>query len=174
MKIENRHRGFTLLEAMIVVILLAILATMAYPSFKATLANNRTRAASSDFAKALSYTRTEAISRNKRIGLCPIGGKRACGSDWSKGFFVFNDSDGDKAINNNKDILQTYHLKEPINITSSTPLTALFWLPGGIRLESNGGINNTTFTFNPSPNGKDMTEQNKKCRLAKSGRLICS
>jgi len=57
----RREHGFTLIEAMIVVTLLAILSTIAVPSFRTLLANNRVSSAQSELQALLLYARAEAV-----------------------------------------------------------------------------------------------------------------
>jgi len=53
--------GFTLIETMVVVTLLAILSAIAVPSFRTLLANNRVSSASSELQALLLYARAEAV-----------------------------------------------------------------------------------------------------------------
>jgi type IV fimbrial biogenesis protein FimT len=62
-------RGFTLVELMVTVALVAILAMTAIPSFKNTIIRNRVSAASSDLLAALNYARSEAITQGTDITL---------------------------------------------------------------------------------------------------------
>jgi len=58
-----KPRGFTLIEAMIVVALLAILSAVAIPSFRSMMANNRVSSASAELQALLLYARAEAVYR---------------------------------------------------------------------------------------------------------------
>lgn len=88
--IRNRLRGFTLVEMMVVVALVAILGSMAVPSFRDLLINQRLAATTSDFVAALSLTRTEAMKRAQSVKLL------ARNQDWSNGWEVtIAGSDGD-------------------------------------------------------------------------------
>lgn len=174
-----KQQGFTLLEAMIVVAILGILASLAYPSFQATLARNRAQAAEMQFSKALAYARSEAISRNQTIALCPIdsGKSHQCGgskADWSKGIYVFSDRNQNNKIDKAGDILQVYYLKPPVSININQNITRFIWLPGGIRFNADHNLNNGTISFIPSQDGESMKEQKKECTIIASGRLLCS
>lgn len=63
--------GFSLVEAMIVVAILAILTSVALPSFSSLIANQRANVAASDLHIALIKTRSEAIKRNANVTLSP-------------------------------------------------------------------------------------------------------
>ncbi|MHB9797796.1 GspH/FimT family pseudopilin [Pseudomonas sp. MT3] len=63
--------GFTLIELMIVVTLLAVFATIALPSFTSTIENNRVQSASEELFSLLQYARSEAVSRNAPVTVAP-------------------------------------------------------------------------------------------------------
>jgi type IV fimbrial biogenesis protein FimT len=60
-------RGFTLIEMLITVAVLAILASLAAPSFGVMLANAQIRTASQALVDGLQLARTEGIRRNTRV-----------------------------------------------------------------------------------------------------------
>lgn len=80
---DARARGFTLIELMVVVTLLAVLSAIAVPSFRDLLLNQRLTASTSEFVAALSLARTEALKRSQTVTLTP---KRI--NDWNSGWEV--------------------------------------------------------------------------------------
>lgn len=79
----SRARGFTLIELMVVVTLVAVLSAIAVPGFRDLLLNQRLAASTSEFVAALSLTRTEALKRSQTVTLTPKTKK-----DWSSGWEV--------------------------------------------------------------------------------------
>jgi type IV fimbrial biogenesis protein FimT len=75
----TRARGFTLLELMIALFLLAILATLAAVNFGSITGALRVRAAALDLSSDLAYARSEAVKRNADVTLARIGGEWATG-----------------------------------------------------------------------------------------------
>lgn len=62
-----KHAGFTLIEMMITIVILAILVSLAAPSFSAIVANTRIRATSQAILDGIQLARVEAIRRNERV-----------------------------------------------------------------------------------------------------------
>lgn len=73
-------RGFTLVELMIVVVILAILSSLAAPAFSELIASQRVRAGASGLYESLILARSEAIKRNASVSLTPTSGN--LGSGW--------------------------------------------------------------------------------------------
>lgn len=94
-----RHDGFTIVELMITVSIVAILAGVAFPSFEYAIANSRVRTAATDVHMSLLLARSEAIKRNSDVVI-------EKSVDWKDGWDVKSgstvirswDSPGDVAI----------------------------------------------------------------------------
>jgi len=74
--------GFTLIEVVVVVALLAIVATIAAPSFRSFIGTMNSKSAAFDLISDLTVARSEAIKRNANVTVTPMGG------DWAKGWEV--------------------------------------------------------------------------------------
>jgi type IV fimbrial biogenesis protein FimT len=91
-------RGFTLVETMVVIVLLAICATASTPVFTAWRLRDQVDARANAMLGTLAYARNEAIRRKARITVCRVDAARnclaaakACPSglaDWSCGWAV--------------------------------------------------------------------------------------
>ena len=60
-------RGFTLLELMVAIAVLAILVTVGVPSFRDLIQNNRVTTQTNELVSALNFARTEAVKRGRNI-----------------------------------------------------------------------------------------------------------
>lgn len=84
---QNRNRGFTLIEMMIVVAVMSIILAMAVPSFRQAIENARLSTQVNEFATALTTARTEAIRTGGSVWLT------AKDDDFNNGWCVRTSSD---------------------------------------------------------------------------------
>jgi len=87
--------GFTAVETMVVVAIVAILAALALPNFRILVQRYRVRTASEALSSALYFARTEAIRHGGRVSLARRVADTGCtsrdNSDWHCGWHVFSD-----------------------------------------------------------------------------------
>lgn len=65
----KHSRGFTLIELMIVVALVAVVLTLVAPSFRNSIARNKVEGIAGELNTDLQYARSEAVTRNAAIGV---------------------------------------------------------------------------------------------------------
>lgn len=104
---KKQMSGFTLLEVIITIAIVAILASMALPSLQDFVSSNRISSVNSRFQMALSYARSEAIKRGTNVSVCVSNtAQTACDTsldDYAKGWIVFT---GDFPLDPTETILQ--------------------------------------------------------------------
>jgi len=90
----KNQKAFTLIELMVTVSILAIVMALAIPSFKSSVANNRSSGAGGELVTALNFTRTEAIKRGSYVSICASNNGTSClaAGNWDKGWLVFVDT----------------------------------------------------------------------------------
>jgi type IV fimbrial biogenesis protein FimT len=111
-----RHRGFTLIEMMVVIALAAIVLGMGVPSFKDFIVGQRVKSAAYAFSTAAMSARSEAIKRNTSVVLTQATGGWQNGWSVTVGTAVLARQDGFSSVT--------------IASTSSTP-TAVTYLGNG-------------------------------------------
>lgn len=88
----ERQRGFTLVELMITLVVLAIVIGLAAPSMLDLIRSNRIETASNELVSAFNYARVEAVKRGQRVSACPSTNGTSCsGTAWQNGWIVFVD-----------------------------------------------------------------------------------
>lgn len=78
----RRARGFTLVELLVTVTVLALLAAVAVPSFQNLIRENQLTATANDLVASLLMARSEAVRRESEARVSANGG------DWSTGWIV--------------------------------------------------------------------------------------
>lgn len=91
-RLMKRSIGFTVIELMVVLAIATILMGVGVPSFWSVIQNQRMCTAVNDFFASINLARSEAIQRGARVDLVPADS----GSDWTKGWIVFIDKNGNQ------------------------------------------------------------------------------
>jgi prepilin-type N-terminal cleavage/methylation domain-containing protein len=84
--------GFTLIELMITIVIVAIVITVGVPSFNDFIASQRERTAASDLASDMAFARAEAIKESRWVIIEPIGGA----GTWKDGWRIWVDLDNSR------------------------------------------------------------------------------
>jgi type IV fimbrial biogenesis protein FimT len=107
---NSRAAGFTLVELMVSLMIIAILVGLATPSFRSFTHNTQTTAANNDLVTALNLTRSEALRRGTGVTVCSSPNGVVCGvaGDWKSGWIVFQDTDQSGAIADPKYVVQKW------------------------------------------------------------------
>ena len=88
------HSGFTLVELLVALAVLAILTGLAAPSFIATVRDNRLVTQTNEFIGALHLARSEAVKRNQDVVVCKSSDGSTCNDSlsWADGWLVLADN----------------------------------------------------------------------------------
>lgn len=105
----NRISGFSMVELMITIAIVAILVALAFPSFEGSMRSNRVATATNELMASLSLTRSEAIRNPGGAVICTTTNGTACnGTSWDDGWMVWIDLNGDGLITGTNDRVVRY------------------------------------------------------------------
>jgi type IV fimbrial biogenesis protein FimT len=138
----HQQRGMTLLEAMVVLAIAAILLGIAVPAFNTQIANSSRRAASVDFITGMAYARAESVKRGTEVHLRSLTGTQW----WSTGWCVTVNADCSGEVIRKFDA-------QGVTIKSSLPAGTVF------TFNSQGflGSTSTSVSFCRDAKGKKVT-----------------
>ena len=137
----TRHAGVTLVEMIVSILVLSILAAIATPAMGNLLEQQRAVTATNALITQLATARMTAISRRTIAVFCPSVDGRRCdaGSDWSGGWLLFLDRDGNHQPDRPEDIVSTDNtpLSRHLQLNSSAGRTQVRYRPDGGSAGSN-------------------------------------
>jgi type IV fimbrial biogenesis protein FimT len=137
-------RGFTLVEAVIALLVASVLLAIAVPAWSGALARTHAAAARAALLASLQRAIGHAAVAGAEVVLCPASGEDCTtGWDWSGGWIAYADIDGDRHRDPNETLLQRQPaLDDDIRLFTSKGRRHLVFQPNG----GNAG-SNVTFTL---------------------------
>ena len=152
----EKYRGFTLVEIMIAIGIVAILVKIAAPSFTNLVQSSAMTSTVNSFLSDLRFSRSEAIRRGGGVVMCrsdnPEDAAPTCGTGstvgWESGWIIFHDVNGDAAKDSTETLLRAQGRITAVNtITESGAATKFqFTATGQLRLSS---LTSIQFGSNP-------------------------
>ena len=144
---SSPQRGFTLVEVMVVVLVVAVLMAIAAPGFQELIGNNRMISEVYALRATLSHARTESMARRAPVVVCPTANGAACADsdNWSTGYLVFVDTDDDNAPDPNdpdEEVIQRETEERSVDILFDNANRRIRFDAEGLALNFEG-----TFTF---------------------------
>jgi type IV fimbrial biogenesis protein FimT len=92
--VMGRAQGFTLVELMMALVVIAVLITISAPGISELIKNNRMLSQVYALRAALNTARSEALTQRTAVTLCRSEDGITCSGDsWNKGYIAFMDAD---------------------------------------------------------------------------------
>lgn len=130
-----RSKGFTLIELMLTVAIVAILLVWGVPNLRDLMIRSRLSGQIQEFYGAISFARSEAIKRGNYVSICKSADGSSCGGstvNWSNGWIIFANNDNDSPA-----------VRDNVGGTNEEPLLRVFpSLPTNYFLNANTNFTN--------------------------------
>lgn len=111
--------GFTLLELMVTIAIVAILVAVGFPSFTGIMRSNRVATSTNDLMASIALARSEATRNPAGAGICTSTDGAACGGTWNDGWMVWIDVDGDDSPDVGERVVRYTQGNENLAITAA-------------------------------------------------------
>ena len=142
---NHYHLGFTLLELLVAVAIVAILVTAVGPSIQSIVIKNRITADINSLSAVAQRARFTAVDEQTEVILCPTSDYEDCETDWSNAKMAFIDRNINGARDSDETILFT---SDPINSAN-----VIYGISGSIAFDEQGAIDTAaTITICPKDN----------------------
>lgn len=139
-------RGFTLIELMVVVAVMAIVLALAIPSFQSIINANRLASGANEMIAALQTARMEAIRRNQRAEVCfsanaNAGAGASCATSGINGWITFLDVDKSGVFDAGDTLLRTSTINTPVVLLASPAVASkVIFRSDGMARDSSGAL----------------------------------
>ncbi|HEY0660341.1 MAG TPA: GspH/FimT family pseudopilin [Lysobacter sp.] len=142
---HSKVNGFTLIEAMVAMTVVAILLAIAVPAWSHALAAANAGAARAELAATLLDAVRHSANAGSEVIVCPVAISGQCSGQvtWDGGWMAYADSNGNRLRDAGEmQLRRTDALKEGVHLRSTVGRTRLIFQPNGGNVGSN-----VTFTL---------------------------
>jgi len=100
-------RGFTIVELMVTVLILAIITAIAAPSFSNIMRGSSINSSLLQLRSAFALAREQAVTMQENVTICTSTDGLTCtgNNDWESGWIVFTDEDGAGDFDDDGDLI---------------------------------------------------------------------
>ena len=143
--LNRRSRGFTLIELVVVVAVIAIAAGFVAPNFGRVVAQHRLVAGSNDLLGIMHSGRLEALRTRTNVVVCASQNGSSCGGSNWKTAIMFVDLDRNNQVGGSETVKRLVEIASP-NVVASNSMAGsavVVFQPNGLARFASGAITNT-------------------------------
>ncbi len=137
-------KGFTLVEVLTIMLIVAILASIGLPGMNRMLENNRLSTNTNRLVSSLYAARSEAVKRSSVLVICTRNNAgNGCDTSeyWNNGWIVFVDSDNDGVYDAGEELLNVVDKTDTgMAFATGAPKTIRFSADGMVDADGDGDI----------------------------------
>lgn len=160
-----KNKGFTLVELLIVLTLVAVIAGFAIPSFSQLVANNRVATTTNSLVGVLNYARSESIKRGRVVEITAIN-SAGNANEWGGGWRVWVDQ-GTNGYDAGEEIRVFTEINAAVTIDGPDALTNFRFRPNGFVAPAPAGGAEYAFDICDDRTG----ETGRRLQIHTSGRI---
>jgi len=150
------QQGFTLGEVLATLAVVGVSLSLVVPSLDSLTRSNQRASAINELVATLHVARSEAITRNAAVVVCPSQDGQTCARvAWETGWIRFVDSNGDYLPDAGETVLGVTPPVAGLQIRTDTFDTAFAYAPTGRVASPDGGQGGGDFTFCANGNSTD-------------------
>ena len=124
---NRQHTGFTLIELMVALAVLAILLTVGVPSMQTLISNDRLTTATNSLAASLNLARSEAAKQGLSATLCSSNDQTSCtGSSLTDGWLIWVDANANSTLDAPGEIVRIAEALKGSIVVTAAATTLLF------------------------------------------------
>jgi len=158
-----KDAGFTLLELMMTIVIVAVLVSLAGPNFRILIQNNRQVSHTNEFITSMHQARSEAVKRGSQVRITATTTTDTA-NEWGPGWSVWVDLDSDNTLDTNERLRNAIDHTDSITLNSNGNVTEYRYDPdGSLAL----GAPDTLDICDSSRNG----ESRRRVSFAPNGRV---
>ncbi len=155
-----REKGFTLIELIVAVAVVALALGLAAPSYEMFVVSSRMSGSVNELQGAVAYARSEAVKKQATVTMCSSADGAACANSaqWTNGWLIFTDRDSDATVDAADTIARVGNQQEG---GSSVKLEGFSYGDGVIQFNAEGmlrGGNPAAGSIIVCPNDNDVQD----------------